>query len=220
MGIIYDRAPMVTQAIAEAGIETARKGWSAIREKQAINEINSYKTQLYNQISSAVGSYDAFNVFNDRSNVVDYLLKIRGLKVDTDQTEINLRFSKDGISADNGAGKYGWSAVFTDISGQAIEGNSSDTSIRLCSNNTSNQLGNLSNERFNCNIIFHHYGAGYYRHILFESFYTDAGGEICQFNGAGIYKDTTQYTGFQIFPDSGNITNAEISLQNILIQKV
>lgn len=169
----------------------------------------------FSLISSATASGSSEITFTDLSSSYDtYVLFMQGVQPATNNVILYMQTSTDnGSTYDSGASDYSWSSFGTS-DGATIdsEGSGADTKISLAGDQSSEELGNSTNETLSMELWIYKPAGTAYSKIQFVGNYLDDAADYSTVHGGGARLSAADIDAFRLYMSSGNIGTGNFRL--------
>lgn len=135
---------------------------------------------------------------------------LSGIRVTTDGTLVRITFYVGGVEITSG---YRWGVQGISASGTAVtDGDTSDPSILLGSDDSGFTVGNAATESFGAIITLDNpLSTALYKKASFESWYINTGGQPHAHSGAGIMENAGAINGLKVL-GSSNLTAGKVRI--------
>lgn len=181
-------------------------GGATLRTRDNVTSINDItRTGLILESSQVISNASSANITLSTSYQVHHV-EIINLVPATDNVELWLRTSSDGVNYDTGASDYRHARVAaTDAGTSAAAGSTGDTKIVV-----SAALGNSTGEAINGSIKIYDRAGALYKPLQFDSSLVSSAPQLIRNAGSGVRVSTGAIVSVRILCSSGNISSATI----------
>jgi len=164
--------------------------------------------QDFELIATVTASGASEVTFTGLSSTYDtFWISFQGVQPTNDAEIMYLRTSTDnGSTYDSGASDYAWSSSGTNDGGTIDpEGSSADTQISLAGDQSSEELGNSTNETLSGNLTIYNPLDTQWTKFNFNFTYLDLSGDSNSLTGGGARLSTADVDALRIFMATGTI---------------